>query len=42
MKQTLIEKIIANHCNQKDVIHGDIVDVFIDTRAALTLVALML
>ena len=34
MKQTLIEKIIANHCNQKDVKHGDIVDVFIDTRAA--------
>ena len=34
MKQTLIEKIIANHGNQKTVKPGDIVDVFIDTRAA--------
>ncbi len=34
MKQTLIEKIIANHSNQKTVKPGDIVDVFIDTRAA--------
>ena len=31
MKQTLIEKIIANHGNQKTVKPGDIVDVFIDT-----------
>lgn len=34
MKQTLIEKIIANHSNQKTVKPGDIVDVFIDTRVA--------
>jgi 3-isopropylmalate dehydratase small subunit len=31
---TIIEKIIANHSNQKIVKHGDIVDVMIDTRAA--------
>ena len=31
---TIIEKIIANHSNQKQVKPGDIVDVFIDTRAA--------
>ena len=31
---TIIEKIIANHSNQKSVKPGDIVDVFIDTRAA--------
>ncbi|HIE16126.1 MAG TPA: homoaconitate hydratase, partial [Bacteroidales bacterium] len=34
MKQTLIEKIIANHSNKKDVKAGDIVDVIIDVRAA--------
>lgn len=34
MKQTLIEKIIASHSNQSFVKPGDIVDVFIDTRAA--------
>ncbi|MCK9422452.1 MAG: aconitase/3-isopropylmalate dehydratase large subunit family protein [Bacteroidales bacterium] len=31
---TIIEKIIANHSNQESVKPGDIVDVFIDTRAA--------
>ncbi len=31
---TIIEKIIAAHSNQKSVKPGDIVDVFIDTRAA--------
>lgn len=31
---TIIEKIIANHSNQASVKPGDIVDVFIDTRAA--------
>ena len=31
---TIIEKIIAAHCNQEKVKPGDIVDVFIDTRAA--------
>ncbi len=31
---TIIEKIIANHSNKKEVIPGDIVDVAIDVRAA--------
>ena len=34
MKQTLIEKIIANHSKEKEVHPGDIVDVTIDCRAA--------
>ncbi|MBP5709820.1 MAG: 3-isopropylmalate dehydratase large subunit [Bacteroidales bacterium] len=34
MKQTLIEKIIANHSSEKEVHPGDIVDVTIDCRAA--------
>ena len=31
---TIIEKILASHSNQKTVKPGDIIDVFIDTRAA--------
>ena len=34
MSQTLIERIIANHSGNKEVHEGDIVDVFIDCRAA--------
>jgi len=34
MGHTLIEKIIANHSNQEHVKPGDIVDVFMDVRAA--------
>ncbi len=34
MKMTLIEKIIANHSDQKTVKPGDIVDIVIDARAA--------
>ncbi len=34
MGQTIIEKIIANHSNKKDIKPGDIVDVIIDVRAA--------
>jgi len=34
MAMTLIEKILANHSNKKEVKPGDIIDVFMDVRAA--------